>query len=148
MEVLLNSPLTKSGEGVEVPKAAGVARVIGVLMTLTDLLPPMEEERRKMDFPVKSISPKGHSSDVTEAFQQWARCITYYRDYYEDSYLMLLVVSSLMGDASDVFGSILSLNPGNTQDLTTLLQMLREHDCGSLTFREQRNTIENLHQRP
>ena len=61
---------------------------------------------------------------------------------------MPLVVSSLMGDASDVFDWILSLNPGNTQDLTTLLQMLREHYCGSLTFREQRNTIENLCQRP
>ena len=91
---------------------------------------------------------KGHSSDVTEAFQQWARCITYYRDYYEDSYLMPLVVLSLMGDASDVFDLILSLNPGNIQDLTTLLQMLREHYCGSLTFREQRNTIKNLCQRP
>ena len=61
---------------------------------------------------------------------------------------MPLVVSSLMGDASDVFDWILSLNPGNTQDLTTLLQMLREHYCGSLTFREQRNTIKNLCQRP
>ena len=61
---------------------------------------------------------------------------------------MPLVVSSETGDASDVFDWILSLNPGNTQDLTTLLQMLREHYCGSLTFREQRNTIENLHQRP
>ena len=40
------------------------------------------------------------------------------------------------------------LNPGNTQDLTTLLQMLREHYCGSLTFREQRNTIENLCHKP
>ena len=57
-------------------------------------------------------------------------------------------MSSLTGDASDVFDWILSLNPGNTQDLTTLLQMLREHYCGSLTFREQRNTIENLCQRP
>ena len=85
---------------------------------------------------------------MTEAFWQWARCITYYRDYYEDSYLMPLVVSSLTGDASDVFDWILSLNPGNTQDLTTLLQMLREHYCGSLTFREQRNTIKNLCQRP
>ena len=91
---------------------------------------------------------KGHFGDVTEAFRQWARCITYYTDYYEDSYLMPLVVSSLMGDASDVFDWILSLNPGNTQDLTTLLQMLREHYCGSLTFREQRNTIKNLCQRP
>ena len=66
---------------------------------------------------------------MTEAFPQWARYITYYRDYYEDSYLMPLVVSSLMGDASDVFDWILSLNPGNTQDLTTHLQMLREHYC-------------------
>ena len=90
---------------------------------------------------------KGHSGEVTDAFRQWARCITYYRDYYEDSYLMPLVVSSLTGDASDVFNWILSLNQGEPQDLTTLLQMLREHYCGSLTFREQRNTIENLHQK-
>ncbi|MDA8041433.1 MAG: hypothetical protein MPJ22_03295 [Pirellulales bacterium] len=91
---------------------------------------------------------KGHSDDVTGAFRQWARCITYYRDYYEDSYLMPLVVSSLTGDASDVFDWIRSLDPGNTEDLTALLQMLREHYCGSLTFREQRNTIENLCQKP
>ena len=91
---------------------------------------------------------KGHTHDVASAFRQWAHCIMYYRDYYEDSYLMPLVVSSLMGDASDVFDWILSLNPGNTQDLTTLLQMLREHYCGSLTFWEQRNTIENLCQKP
>ena len=57
MQVLLNSPLTRRGEGVEVAKAAGVVRAIGVLVTLTDLLPPMGEERRKMDFPAKSISP-------------------------------------------------------------------------------------------
>ena len=61
---------------------------------------------------------------------------------------MPLVVSSLTGDTSDMFDWILSLNPGNTQDLTTLLQMLREHYCGSLTFREQRNTIKNLCQNP
>ena len=90
---------------------------------------------------------KGHSGEVTDAFRQWARCITYYRDYYEDSYLMPLVVSSLTGDASDVFDWILSLNQGEPQDLMTLLQMLREHYCGSLTFREQRNAIENLHQK-
>ena len=55
---------------------------------------------------------------------------------------MPLVVSSLTGDASDVFDWILSLNQGKPQDLKTLLQMLREHYCGSLTFREQRNAIE------
>ena len=90
---------------------------------------------------------KGHSGEVTDAFRQWARYITYYRDYYEDSYLMPLVVSSLTGDASDVFDWILSLNQGEPQDLTTLLQMLREHYCGSLTFREQKNAIENLCQK-
>ena len=91
---------------------------------------------------------KGHTHDVAGTFRQWAHCITYYRDYYEDLYLMPLVVSSLTGDASDVFDWIRGLNAGRTQDLTTLLQMLREHYCGSLTFREQRNTIENLRQKP
>ena len=89
---------------------------------------------------------KGHPQDVASAFRQWVRCITYYRDYYEDSYLMPLVVSSLTGDASDVFDWTWSLTPGDPQDLSTLLQMLREHYCGSFTFREQRNMVENLRQ--
>ena len=91
---------------------------------------------------------KGHTHDVASTFWQWARCITYYHDYYEYLYLMPLVVLSLTGDASNMFDWILSLNPRNTQDLTTLLQMLRGHYCGSLTFRKQRNTIESLHQTP
>ena len=45
---------------------------------------------------------KGHPHGVADAFRQWAHCITYYHDYYEDSYLMPLVVSSLKGDTSDV----------------------------------------------
>ena len=57
MEVLPTSPLTKRGEGVEVVKAAGVAKVTGVLVTPTSLLPPMEEGRRKMDLLAKFISP-------------------------------------------------------------------------------------------
>ena len=89
---------------------------------------------------------KGHPQDVASAFRQWARCITYYRDYYEDSYLMPLVVSSLTGDASDVFDWTRSLMPGDPQDLSALLQMLREHYCGSFTFREQRNMVKNLRQ--
>ena len=89
---------------------------------------------------------KGHPQDVASAFRQWVQCITYYRDYYEDSYLMPLVVSSLTGDASDVFNWTLSLTPGDPQDLSALLQMLREHYCGSFTFREQRNMVKNLHQ--
>ena len=89
-------------------------------------------------------SKKGHPHDVADAFRQWACCITYYHDYYEDSYLMALVGSSLMGDASDMFDWTCSITPGGTQDLSTLLQMLREHYCGSFTFREQRNMVKNL----
>ena len=61
---------------------------------------------------------------------------------------MPLVVSSLTGDASDVFDWIQGLNHGDPQNLMTLLQMLREHYCSSLTFREQWNMIENLCQKP
>ena len=91
-------------------------------------------------------SKKGHLHDVANAFRQWAHCITYYHDYYEDSYLMSLVVSSLMGDTSNVFNWTCSVSPGDAQDLSELLQMLKEHYCGSLTFQEQRNMVENLHQ--
>ena len=87
---------------------------------------------------------KGHPHDVADAFQQWAHCITYYHEYYEDSYLMPLVVSSLTGDASDMFDWTCSVSPGGAQDLSTLLQMLREHYCGSFTFWEQRNMVKNL----
>ena len=57
---------------------------------------------------------------------------------------MPLVVSSLTGDTLDVFDWTCSVSPGGAQDLSELLQMLREHYCGSLTFREQRNMVENL----
>ena len=59
---------------------------------------------------------------------------------------MPLVVSSLMGDASDMFDWTWSVTPGGAHDLSTLLQMLQEHYCGSYTFQEQRNMVENLHQ--
>ena len=101
-----------------------VAEVAEVVKAPTALTPsnPLTlgeaEGRRKMDFLAKSKSQslggkKGHSGEVTDAFRQWARCITYYRDYYEDSYLMPLVVSSLTGDASDVFDWTLALTKVN-----------------------------------
>ena len=89
---------------------------------------------------------KGHPHDVADTFRQWAHCITYYHDYYEDSYLMPLVVSSLTGDASDMFDWTQNVTPGGAQDLSMPLQMLWEHYCGSFTFWEQRNMVENLHQ--
>ena len=90
---------------------------------------------------------EGHANEAANAFRAWAKSITYYHDYYQDSYLMPLVVASLKGDAADVFDWTRTLDPDNTQDLSMLLQMLREHYCGPLTFREQRNMVENLHQK-
>ena len=57
---------------------------------------------------------------------------------------MPLVVSSLKGDTSDVFDWMCSVTPGGPQDLSALLQMLREHYCGSFTFWEQWNMVKNL----
>ena len=125
--------------------------VTGVVVTPMRLSPLEGDERKRMRFPSKIQIPefrgkKGHPHDVADAFRQWAHCITYYHDYYEDSYLMPLVVSSLTGDTSDVFNWTHSVSPGDAQDLSELLQMLREHYCGSFTFWEQRNMVENLRQ--
>ena len=109
--------------GVEGAAAARAAVTPMVLTPLGEGVTKKDGFSSKIQIP-KFGGKKGHTHDVAGAFWQWARCITYYRDYYEDSYLMPLVVSSLMGDASDVFDWIRSLNSGRTQDLTTLLQML------------------------
>ena len=118
-------------------------------VVVTPTLTSRGRQKKKDGFSSKIQIPefggkKGHPHDVADAFRQWAHCITYYREYYEDSYLMPLVVSSLTGDASDMFDWMRSVSPGGAQDLSTLLQMLREHYCGSFTFWEQKNMVENL----
>ena len=65
---------------------------------------PRGRQKKKDGFSSKIQIPelwgkKGHPHDVADAFRQWAHCIMYYCEYYEDSYLMPLVVSSLTGDA-------------------------------------------------
>ena len=146
---LLTPPSQTARLGGDVPEEE--IRVAIVVATQMIATAPIVRRRKKDGFSNKIQIPefggkKGHPQDVASAFRQWARCITYYRDYYEDSYLMPLVVSSLTGDASDVFDWTRSLTPGDPQDLSALLQMLREHYCGSFTFREQRNMVENLRQ--
>ena len=123
--------------------------VTGVVVTLMRPSPPEGGERKRMGSSSKIQIPKlgdkkGHPHNVADTFRQWAHCITYYREYYEDSYLMPLVVLSLTGDASGMFDWTCSVYPGGAQDLSVLLQMLREHYCGSFTFWEQRNMVKNL----
>ena len=55
----------KRQRSIEVVRAAGVARAMGVLVTPTDLLPPMEEGKRKTDFLAKSISSSSVVRRVT-----------------------------------------------------------------------------------
>ena len=79
---------------------------------------------------------KGHTHDVAGAFCQLARCITYYRDYYEDSYLMPLVVSSL----TETPPTYLTDSQPQSREYSGSNYSppdVREHYCGSLTFREK-----------
>ena len=36
-----------------------------------------------------------------KAFRRWSRSVSYYRDYYEDEYLMAQIIGALKGDAAD-----------------------------------------------
>ena len=91
---------------------------------------------------------KGHSNEVVDAFRHWARCITHLRDYYEDDFLVTYILGSLTGDASDVYDWVIRSirEPNGHVDVGLLLAKFREHYCGTLTFREQRNRVENLRQ--
>ena len=88
------------------------------------------------------------SSDVAGAFRRWVRVITNYRDYYEDHFLMPQVTAALKGEAADKLDWLRFNSPGGElTDLDVLFQRLRSHYCGSLTFRDQRNMVENMRQR-
>ena len=123
---------------------AGEIDVTRVVVTPIKLSPLEGDERKRMDSLVRSKSPNLGARRVILMMWPTLLGITSYHEYYEDSYLMPLVVSSLTGDTSDVFDWMRSVTPGGTQDLSMLLQMLREHYCGSFTFWEQRNMVENL----
>ena len=101
----------------------------------------------KVDLP-KFGGKKGHPHDAPDAFRCWARCIIHQRNYYEDEYLLSNILPSLSGDASEVYDWVVCSirTPDGKVDLGILLSKLREHYCGSLTFREQHNRIENLRQ--
>ena len=82
-----------------------------------------------------------------EAFHRWSRSVYYYRDYYEDEYLMAQIIGALKGDAADVFDFACHHGKKHTKDLGIILERMRHHYCGTLTFQEQQNTIENMRQK-
>ena len=95
------------------------------------------------EFNGKTSNTKGGG----EAFRRWSRSVSYYRDYYEDEYLMAQIIGALKGDAADVFDFACHHGKKHTKDLGLILERMQYHYCGTLMFREQRNTIENMRQK-
>ena len=73
--------------------------------------------------------------------------VSYYRDYYEDEYFMAQIIEALKGDAADVFNFACHYGKKHTKDLGLILEQMRHHYCGTLTFQEQRNTVKNMRQK-
>ena len=101
----------------------------------------------KVEF-LKFGGEKGYPHNVMEAFRYWERCISHQRNYYEDEYLLSNLYLSLSGDASQVYDWVVRSirTPDGKVDLGALLAKFREHYCGSLKFREQRNQVKSLRQ--
>ena len=55
---------------------------------------------------------------------------------------MYTVITSCKDEAAEVFDMALDHNPDG--DLGAVIRGMRHHYCGSLTFREQCNTVENM----
>ena len=69
-----------------------------------------------------------------EAFCRWSQSVSYYRDYYEDEYLMAQIIGALKGDAADVFDFTCHHGKKHTKDLGLILEWMQHHYCGTLTF--------------
>ena len=60
---------------------------------------------------------------------------------------MAQIIGALKGDAADVFDFACHHGKKHTKDLGLILEQMWHHYCGTLTFGEQRNTIENMRQK-
>ena len=60
---------------------------------------------------------------------------------------MAQIIGALKGDAADVFDFACHHGKKHTKDLGLILEWMRHHYCGTLKFREQQNTIENMRQK-
>ena len=60
---------------------------------------------------------------------------------------MAQIIGALKGDVADVFDFACHHGKKHTKDLELILEWMRHHYCGTLMFREQRNTMENMGQK-
>ena len=83
-----------------------------------------------LEFECKTSNSEG----AGEAFCRWSQSVSYYRDYYEDEYLMAQIIGALKGNAADVFNFACHHGKKHTKDLGLILEQMRHHYCGTLTF--------------
>ena len=62
------------------------------------------------------------------------RTVSYYRDYYENKYLMAQIIGALKGDAADVLDFACNHGKKHTKDLELILERMQHYYCGTLTF--------------
>ena len=60
---------------------------------------------------------------------------------------MAQIIGALKGDTADVFNFTCHHGKRHSKDLRLILGQMQHHYCGTLTFQEQRNTIENMRQK-
>ena len=60
---------------------------------------------------------------------------------------MAQIIGALKGDAVDVFNFACHHGKKHTNDQGLILEWMRHHYCGTLTFRKQRNTVEIMGQK-
>ena len=60
---------------------------------------------------------------------------------------MAQIIGALKGDAADVFDFACHHSTKHTKDLGLILEQMWHHYCGTLTFREQQSTVENMRQK-
>ena len=62
-----------------------------------------------------------NTEGVGKAFRRWSRSVSYYRDYYEEEYLMVQIIGALKGDAADVFDFTCHHGKKHTKDLGLII---------------------------
>ena len=60
---------------------------------------------------------------------------------------MAQIIGALKGDAADIFDFACHHGKKHTKDLGLILEWMQHHYCGTLMFREQWNTFENIRQK-
>ena len=68
--------------------------------------------------------------ELRKIFDGGPGLFAYYRDYYEDEFLMSQIIGILKDNAADVFDYVWKKD-GGTRDLGVIMQRMRKHYCNN-----------------